>query len=430
MEARRKRGLHAQGASTDIKKDEMLKIITEKYLSSEEFNGQPLRGLESEKQYIITLIQEGKIEINFGDKHPNPHIKAFELDAKDIQIEKINRIGFSNACAYPTKEHLKNVVDTNKFKNKSFTLRIALGEPTLNFGVFDLSVLEFYRNDPRYFYSTDDISGWISISDKYYKSLKVKPSDKILLQTFGFCYEKKKMDRAVAVFYRYLSKLTPEHQQIWNSKMLLGDYFLHPDYARMSGGYWPEKASIFTAFTEELHTINEFSKLMGRPNFFNQSYKENKPKEFSFLIRPTLKEFNSFVHLLDKMISDNINKDFFQNEIPYKTERKKSDGKIIVKDKGTITLLKEWLDIKVRTPDPKPKDDMIKVFRKIRNMRMKPAHKVEPDIFDQEYFKKQRELMIEAYSAVRTLRLILANHPKTKNYKIPEWLYKGEIWAF
>jgi len=192
MEARRKRGLHAQGASTDIKKDEMLKIITEKYLSSEEFNGQPLRGLKSEKQYIITLIQEGKIEINFGDKHPNPHIKAFELDDKDTQIEKINRIGFSNACAYPTKEHLKNVVDINKFKNKPFTLRIALGEPTLNFGVFDLSVLEFYRNDPRYFYSTDDISGWISISDKYYKSLKVKPSDKILLQTFGFCYEKRK----------------------------------------------------------------------------------------------------------------------------------------------------------------------------------------------------------------------------------------------
>jgi hypothetical protein len=413
-----------------MKKDEILKIITDKYLSSEEFNGQPLNRLESEKQHIIALIQKGKIEINFGDKHPNPHIKAFELDDKDTQIEKIKRVGFSDVCAYPTKEHLKNVVDISKFRNKPFTLKIALGEPSLNYAVFDLSVLEFYRNDPRYSYFTDDIGGFISISDKHYLSLEVKPSDKIVLQTFGFCYGKRKMDRAVAVFYCYLSKLTPEHQQIWNSKMLLGDYFLHPDYWRMSGGYWPEKTSIFTAFIEELHTINEFSKLMGRPNFFNQSYKKNKPKEFSFLIRPTRKEFNSFVHLLDKMISDNINKGFFQNEIPYKTERKTSDGKIIVEDKGSITLLKEWLNVKVRTPNPKPKDDMIKIFRKVRNMRMKPAHKVEQDKFDQKYFKKQRQLMIEAYSAVRTLRLILANHPRTKNYIIPEWLYKGEIWTF
>jgi len=430
MGAREKRGLREQGVPTDMKKDEILKIITEKYLSSEEFNGQPLRGLEREKQYITILIQEGKIEINFGDKHPNPHIKAFELDDKDTQIEKINRIGFSNACAYPTKEHLKNVVDINKFKNKPFTLRIALGEPTLNFAVFDLSVLEFYRNDPRYFYSTNDVGGWISISDEYYQSLELKPSDNISLQTFGFCYEKRKMDRAVAVFYRYLSKLTPEHQQIWNSKILSGDYLLHPDYARSSAGYWPEKVSIFTAFVEEMHTINEFSKLMGRPNFFNQSYKGNKPKEFSFLIRPTLKEFNLFVHLLDKMISDNINKDFFRNEIPYETERERSDGKIIVQHKGTIALLKEWLDIKVRLSDPKPKDDMIEIFRKIRNMRMKPAHEVDEDIFEQEYFRRQRELIIEAYSAIRTLRLIFANHPKTKNYEIPEWLYKGEIWTF
>jgi len=419
-----------QEASKGKKKDKILKTITDKYLSSEEFNGQPLGSLKSEKQSIIALVQEGKIEISFGDEHPNPHIKAFELGDKDIQIEKVNRIGLCDACAYPTKEHLKNIVDPSKFEKKPFTLRIALGEPTLNFAAFDLSVLEFYRNDPRYFYSANDVSGWISISDEYYHSSEVKPSDKIVLQTFGFCYERKTMSRAVAVFYRYLSNLTPEHQQVWNSKMLVGDYLLHPDYARSSAGHWPKKASIFTAFIEELHTVNEYSKLMGRPNFFNRSYRENKPKEFSFLIRPTLKEFNSFVHLLDKMLSDNINKDFFRDEIPYDTEEKRADAKIVVQPKGTITLLKEWLDIKVNLPDPKPKNDMIKTFRRIRKMRMKPAHKVDEDVFEQEYFKKQRELMIEAYSAVRTLRLIFANHPKTRNYKVPEWLFKGEIWTF
>ena len=293
-----------------MKKDRILKVITEKYLSSEEFNGYLLNGLASEKQNIIELVQEGKIEINFGDRHPNPHIKALELDDKGTQIEKIDRIGLSNACAYPTKDHLKTVVDFKKYEGKPFTLRLALGEPQLNYASFDLSILESYRNDPRYHYFTADRGGWISINDEFYESSDVKPSDKTGLQTFGFCYKKWTMDRAVAVFYWYLSKLTPEHQQIWNSKIISGDYFLHPDYARTAGGDWPDKESIFTAFIVELRIINEFSRLMGRPKFFNQSYEENKPREFSFLIRPTLKEFNGFVHLLDKMISENINRDF------------------------------------------------------------------------------------------------------------------------
>jgi hypothetical protein len=322
------------------------------------------------------------------------------------------------------------VVDSDEFKDRPFTLKIALGEPQLNYAVFDLSVLESYRNDPRYFYSIDDIQGWISVSDEYYKSSQMKPSDKIVLQSFGFCYEKGTMNRAVAVFYRYLADLTPEHQQIWNFKILTGEYFLHPDYARSSGGEFYEKESIFVAFVEELYTINEFTKLMGRPILFHESYREHRPREFGFLIRPTLKEFNSFVHLLDKMISENINKNFFQHDIPYQTETVRSDGKVIVQEKGSIVLLKGWLEIKFRTPDSKPIDEMIKTFLKIRKMRNKPAHKVDDDRFEQEYLKKQRKLMIEAYSAIRTLRLILANHHKTKTYVVPEWLFKGEIWTF
>ena len=413
-----------------MKKEKILEKITKQYLGSRDFNGLPLSDFNSEKENIITLVREGKVEINFGDKHPNPHIKALELDEKETQILKIESMGFEYACAYPTKEHLKKVVRVDKFKDRPFTLRIALGEPQLNYAVFDLSVLESYRNDPRYIYSIDDIQGWISVSDEYYQSSQMKTSDEIVLQSFGFCYEKGTMNRAVAVFYRYLADLTPEHQQIWNSKILTGEYFLHPDYARSSAGNFYEKESIFVAFIEELHTINEFSRLMARPILFRESYRENRPREFGFLIRPTLREFNSFVHLLDKMISENVNKDFFQNEVSYKTETVRSDSKVIVQEKGTIALLKEWLDIKVKITDTKPKDKMIRTFMKIRRMRMNPAHRVDDDRFDQEYLKEQRQLVIEAYSAIRTLRLILANHPKTKTYHVPEWLFKGEIWAF
>jgi len=413
-----------------MEKNELLKEITEKYLSSEEFNGYPLHNKDDEKENIITLIKENKIELNFSDRHPNPHIKAFDCESIKTQINKIDSIGIQNACAYPTKNHLKTKIYYGKYKNKPFTRKIALGEPTLNFGIFDLSVLEIYRNDPRYSYSTNDIGGDICISDEHYKSLDVKPSDKILLQTFGFCYEKETLNRAVAVFYRYLANLSAEHQKIWESKVLEGDYFLHPDYARSSAGDWPEKVSIFDAFTEELHIINEYSKLMNRPLLFKQDFHSNKPRDFGFLIRPTKKELNSFVHLLDKMISDNINKEFFMNEIESDFEEVRRDGKIKVTPKGTITLLNDWIDKKVKFPNPEPKNEMIKSFKKIRQMRQPEAHKINDNIFNQKYFKEQRDLIIEAYNSIRTLRLILANHPKTKEYKISDWIYKGEIWTF
>ena len=88
------------------------------------------------------------------------------------------------------------------------------------------------------------------------------------------------------------------------------------------------------------------------------------------------------------------------------------------------------MDLKVRFKDPKPANEMIAVFQKIRKMRMRPAHQVDDCVFKQEYFKEQRKLMIEAYTAIRTLRLILANHPRTKDYKIPEWLHEGKIWTY
>ncbi len=167
---------------------------------------------------------------------------------------------------------------------------------------------------------------------------------------------------------------------------------------------------------------------MGKPKLFKEEYsRESKPRGFSFLIRPTLKEFNEFTLLLDKLMSDNLNKDFFRDDLDLELEETMRDGRIKVSQKGTITLLEQWLN-RVRFSDPKPKNEMLKTFREIRALRQTPAHSIHDDIFDQKYFKKQRKLIIDAYAAIRMLRLIFANHPKVKGYnKIPEWLYKGEI---
>lgn len=235
----------------------------------------------------------------------------------------------------------------------------------------------------------------------------------------------------MAVFLRYLADLSPEHQRIWHAKMLTGDYKLHPEYYRSSIlGDWGTRISIFEAFTLELKVINEMAAVMGRPPFFRQTFEHDRPKEFGFLLRPTLAEFNAFVLILDKMLSDNIDKAFFQNEVQFEQDRPRSDDKIEVRQKGTLALLEEWLRKYFRPADSEPFENMFRGLRAVRQLRQKPAHAVDENVFDLRYFKDQRRLVIDAYDTLRTLRLVLANHPKVRRNppKIQEHLARGEIW--
>jgi hypothetical protein len=419
------------------KKDNILRKITEFYLSSRDFNGLPIENLvhdfklqESElKNILISLIQEDKISLNFGDIHPNPHIKALPEEPAEKQIAKLQKANLKNICAYPSGPHLALEVDPLEYEDRPFTRRLALGEPQLLYESCGFIVLEFYRNDPRYYYTNNDISGSISISNEYFESEEMPPSDQVLLQTFGFSYDSK-LNRAVAVFLRYLSDLSPQHQQLWNAKIVQGNYKLHPDYFRSCIlGDWPECVSIFDAFIEELHHVNEMCKLMNRPPLFKNELKD-KPRGFCFLIRPTLKEYNDFVHLLDKAISENINKGFFLNDVQFEYDETRNDGKVVARKKGTIQILDEWLRLKFTTQDRKPIEEMIDTFKEIRQLRQRPAHMIYDDVFDQKYFKQQRELIKKAYSGVRLIRLIFEKHPNVKGYKIPDYIKQGKIWTY
>lgn len=421
-------------------KEQIINQIVHQYLNSGDFNGLPYTILKArfniEENSLINLLSElleaEQIEIVYGDYHPNPHIKAFSGIDKLQQISKIhNHELLKYACIYPHGNLLKNVPQISQnYIDKPYSKELALGAGQLDFRAFDLSVLEIYRNDPRYHYESNDISGWISVTSEHYESKDMPDSDKTLLQTFGFCYSEN-LDRAVAVFLRYLTDLTPEHQQIWRSKELSGEYRLHPDYYRNSIlAEERTRIPIFDAFIMELDIVNIMCSIMNKPPLFKNTFINSRPREFSFLLRPTLREFNSFVHLLDKVMSDNVNKDFFIGDIPLEIEKERLDGKIVVTQKGTIQLLENWVKKFFRPHDPNVLQHMFLSFREVRKYRQKPAHSIKEDVFDQKYFKEQRDLVIRAYDAVRTLRLILANHHAVKANPpdIDNLLYEGKIW--
>ncbi|HEY3375339.1 MAG TPA: hypothetical protein VGK02_09780 [Candidatus Aquicultor sp.] len=419
-------------------KNEITRLASEHHINSSEFNGLACRvilrefdlTLDQLKNSLKELIQEDKISINFGDRHPNPYIKALPEEPAETQIAKLDASNLEHVCVYPSRTRLAEIVDTSKYENQPFTLRLALGEAQLALASFDLTVLEVYRNDPRYYYINDDISGSISITDEYYQSAAMSEADKVLLESFGFAYDSD-FNRAVCVCLRYLTRLSPEHQQIWKSKELQGEYKPHPDYYRQIIGDWGIGISIFDAFIEELKHINAICQLIGRPNLFREDFKDKrKPREFSFLIRPTLKEFNDFIHLLDKLLSDNINRKFFLNDVSFEREEERGDGKIVIHPKGTVQILEEWLRLKLKAEDPDPIDYIINPLKKIRKLRQRPAHAVDDNVFNQEYFKEQRELIMEAYDSLNLIRHFLNNHPKARSYKIPDNLDSGKIWVY
>jgi len=424
-------------------KSEILQEVTNFYLGSRDFNGLPAiqlvkkvgDGWNELRPAVQELIQEDLVGVLYGDIELNTHILRLGFPPKDIQISKLSTDELFHTCLYPRPNHLEKIVTPAQFAGEPYKLCMALGEPQFAFRSFDLSVLELYRNDPRYFYNNDDINGSIiGVKSEYYESNKMAERDQVLLQTFGFSYDED-LNRAVATYIRYLADLSPEHQQIWKMRELTGDYKLHPDYFRNTIGDWGEKVPIFSAFINELYIVNRMAEAMSRPPLFRKDYGEygeDRPQKLSFLVRPTLEEFNGFVLLLDKLLSDNINKDFFQGEVSYESESERKDGKIVVQSKGTLQILDDWVRKHFSTDDWEPWDESIKTMREVRRLRQKPAHAIDENLFDQRYFKEQRELIIRAYSAIRTLRLLLANHYAVRraNIKIPKWLLEGEIWTY
>ena len=416
--------------------DDIYELVEEQYFSSGDFNGLPIYSLKDsfdiESDAFRGMIASGiEDEIITATFHGNTHINPFSGYKKSQVSELFATEEYpSHICLYPHEKKLALSDKLSNYKDSPYDLELAQGAGQLDYRTFDLSVLEYYRNDPRYCYSTDFIHGEISIEDKYYESASVPQSDQIILKTFGFAYDDD-FNRYVAVFVRYLSDLSPEHQRVWAVKEIKGNIKLHPDYYASSiEGSWGTRMSIFEAFVQELKLINEMSLIIGKPKLFNNCYSSERPKEFGFLLRPTESEFNSFMLLLDKMMSDNINIKFFESDVELESEEEREDGKIIVRRKGTVQILTAWVNKYFKPVDAKPIENMIATFKKVRKLRQKPAHKVNTDSFNQDIFKKQRQIIINSYDAIRTLRMILANHPdvRKKPPEISEQLLHGDVW--
>jgi hypothetical protein len=163
---------------------------------------------------------------------------------------------------------------------------------------------------------------------------------------------------------------------------------------------------------------------IGWKPIFKKSFSEARPKNFGYLIRPTLREYQSFIHELDKMLTDNLSLTFLRERLG--TDGVNENGAQI----GSIALLDSWLHIVVQVDEENMLPSAIKLFKGVRKLRLRPAHASDPDAWDQKYYSAQREYIVEAYYAVRAVKQVVGSHADAASVNIPEELEVPKFWLF
>ena len=253
--------------------------------------------------------------------------------------------------------------------------------------------------------------------------------DKVVLESFGIGYDDQR-NRVVIAFLRRLSGLSSEHQHIWNAHVITDGCTMNSDYARAAiYGAWPEYHSAYQAFLREQTEINKLANLIGRPHLFRETFEERRAPGFTPMLRPTRKNLYDFVHLLDKPLSENLNRNFFRDKVPLETSVRRANGTVQMQQKGTLQWLEDLLSSRYCTADGEDiAREVVAPLRKIRKLRQTPAHRLEVDEYDPTYPRQQDELLGEAVRTLTKLRWIISCHSSARQqYSPPAWLDGDKI---
>ena len=383
------------------------------------------------KGEIADLIQQDRISAVFSKTSVNIHIKRMPDLPKANQIELLDGEELSAICLYPSAAEVSERVDLTEWQDRPFSKALLLAEPQLAYRAFEMGALERYATDPRYHFEFDDYMGWMSVGDEHFRDDEHPERDKISLQTFGLGFDERRIPHII-VFLRYLSDLSPEHQQYWHSYLVSHEVLMCEPYYQCSiQGEWWENRSIRYAIAEELRLIRELTEAIWGQSLFRTSDDVGIPIGLNSFLRPTNENFNRFTMSLDKLLSESIDRSFFNGKCTLETETERSDGKVEVTRKGTLSLLQEWLLSEIVWDDP---DDFVRVvikpLRRIRKLRQTPAHSFTSDDFSLEYYEKRKQLLGEVLNSLSNIRLVLAKHPKASSVTISDWLDSDAIDVF
>lgn len=178
-------------------------------------------------------------------------------------------------------------------------------------------------------------------------------------------------------------------------------------------GCWDFPDSVYTAVLKEMNNLNLISLHIWNKTFFKEEFLDERPKDFWVIFKPTLSRYNAFLLVLEKIVSNNIDPAFF--DIAHNDDIMSDREK-----KGTINRMRDWLKI----VNSEVESEITNPIKKIRNLRQKPAHKIEKNKYDYSYFDQQQDIVQELLESLILFRKLLLTHPKAQDFIIK---HKNEI---
>lgn len=332
----------------------------------------------------------------------------------------------SHTCFYPTDKALEKVKIDYQCP---YTALMQNGKAQFDIIFFDVEILERYNN-PKFLIMDNGYRGCISIRDEFYD----ESGENEYIKNYGMAYiDGDKLNRVIGVFVIDLASLAPRIQMLWKGFELekqescqINDGFVK----NLIEGRWVTQHWIFHVLLEEMKIINAQCKAMELPDLFLHVYGtgyNEMPEGYRSILLPTLKNYYDFVLVMEKLIVHNISIKTFQKEslCIAKVERKDENGK----DKGSISMLQEWLKQNV-TSNFDIDEVIVNPIKYIRKIRQVPAHELTDNKYDVDVYEKQKELMINTYGAIRAIRILFMGHPLAKAIDVPDYLLQGKDIVF
>lgn len=417
----------SSGANDD--KAKLLAQVIDYYLNeSREFNGLPFEGETSHPvtEAAANLVRAGLVQVVSEQDWMNPHIRPWQ-SRREAESQVGSLTSRERVCLYPTALALIDVEPNQPTPDEPYTTRMAKGGGTLELAFFQFEVLETYRNDPRYDFDFYDFGVRCAISSATYEDEDEPEHDKTSISHVGFAYDVSTIDsestkpitRAVCAFLCDLRDLTAIHQQRWRtyeitrpSKHLRP----HPVWWGQQMGHWPEELGPFARFFFELETWNELHANICDEPLLRTT---DRPREFGWVLRPSRAEFDQFVHLLDKLVSENLRHQAFDE---LGVDEVDENGHKI----GTLRRLEMFLVSKKVNPDSAQR--ILKPFKTIRRDRQGPAHKLSENITDKDFVRRQALLLDGVNRSLASLRDFWASHPANREWTPPDYAERAGYW--
>jgi hypothetical protein len=402
----------------------LLAEVLEQYRTSGDFNGFYV-GPDKNDLFdsAIALTRGGLVQVVSEKDYPNPHIRPWPSKRSlEDQVESINELASSDygLCLYPTPKALAEHPAPDRYSDEPFRQAMADGRGTLELAFFRFDVLEQYRNDPRFEFSFSDFGCDAVVSDQVYRDDNESDHDKIIMDHIGFAYDLSGYDvedvsspiiRRVCAFYGDLAKLTSVHQRRWQTYEVPANGLKpHPVWWMQQMGHFGDGLGPFERFMSELKAINELSeRVLSEPLFATT----DRPREFGWILRPSQQEWDAFVQLLDKMVSENLrSKALTVAGAP----KQNSDGQPL----GSLNRLAALIESKGIRPELV--GEVMAPFREVRGARSKPAHALRENIDDRTFVHRQVDLIGRVTQSLAQLRWWWQGHPANRDWQAPDYL--------